>query len=78
MLASAIGISVLNALNGARSGEEEPRPSPTTTAGDFRDDLLAWFRMNRRSFTWRDRELNPWQVLMLEMCLHRTHADQVR
>ena len=77
LLASAIGSSVLDALNGMRSSEEEPGPNPATVARGFRDDLLAWFRLNRRNFAWRDRELNPWQVLMLEMCLHRTRAEQV-
>ena len=77
MLASAIGASVLNALKGAQSGEEGPCPNPAAVLGGFRDDLLAWFGPNRRDFTWRNRELNPWQVLMLEMCLHRTRADQV-
>ena len=76
MLASAIGSSIRDALEcessgGDGSGSSDPRVS------EFRNDLLTWFRSNRRSFTWRDGELNPWQVLMLEMCLHRTRAEQV-
>ena len=76
MLASAVGSGLRNALQCETSGEEglvasEPHLSK------FREDLLAWFSDNRRSFAWRDGELNPWQVLMLEMCLHRTRAEQV-
>ena len=43
----------------------------------FRDDLIAWFKENRREFPWRRSDLSPWQVLLIEMCLHRTRAEQV-
>ncbi len=43
----------------------------------FRKDLLAWHRDNARDFPWR-QERDPWHVLMAEVCLHRTRADQVR
>jgi len=43
----------------------------------FRTDLLAWHRENSRDFPWRER-VDPWHVLMAEVCLHRTKADQVR
>ena len=43
-----------------------------------RELLLAWHAEHARSFPWRGRGLAPWQVLMAEMCLHRTRADQVR
>ena len=76
ILASAIGSSVRDALQCESSGEDSSSSSDPRVSG-FRSDLLAWFRSNRRSFTWRDGELNPWQVLMLEMCLHRTRAEQV-
>ena len=76
MLASAIGSCVLDALQREASSEENSGASDPGVSG-FREDLLAWFRSNRRSFIWRDGELNPWQVLMLEMCLRRTQAKQV-
>ena len=76
MLASAIGSSVLDSLNPKSSGGEKSNP-PAPCAAGFRDDLLTWFDVKRRSFVWRERALNPWQVLMLEMCLHRTRAEQV-
>ena len=55
---------------------EEPAPN-SFGPREFRGDILTWFRANRRSFPWRSRRLNKWQVLMIEMCLHRTRADQV-
>jgi DNA (cytosine-5)-methyltransferase 1 len=44
---------------------------------EVRETLLAWHRENTRSFPWRESNLEPWHVLMAEMCLHRTRADQV-
>ena len=76
MLASTIGSSVYEALESESSGEEKS-VGHGIFSENFRDDLLAWFRLNRREFTWRDVDLNPWQILMLEMCLHRTRAEQV-
>ena len=76
MLASAIGSCVRDALKFEFSGGESSNP-PDPCASGFREDLLTWFDVKRRSFVWRERVLNPWQVLMLEMCLHRTRAEQV-
>ncbi len=76
MLASAIGSAVLDALESGSPSVECPE-QPGTGADGFRQNLVNWFGRNRRSFVWRERELNPWQVLMLEMCLHRTRAEQV-
>ena len=76
MLASAIGSAVQDALKPELSGGGCLNESVPHSPG-LREDLVNWFGVNRRSFVWRERELNPWQVLMLEMCLHRTRADQV-
>ena len=76
MLASAIGSAVLDALRSESSDEQCPN-QPSPYASGFREHLMDWFRDHRRSFAWRERELKPWQVLMLEMCLHRTRAEQV-
>ena len=76
MLASAIAASVRSALEDSpihptiQDEQAESRPS-------FRDNLVQWFKWNRRDFPWRRPDLNPWQVLLLEMCLHRTKAEQV-
>ena len=76
MLASAIGSSMLESLHGGPvnhvgSGLGEHCVS------DVRADLMSWFANNGRWFPWREPGLSPWQVLLIEMCLHRTRADQV-
>ena len=68
-LGQAIGRSLTAALGGRRSRSRERQPT--------RDALLHWHRKHRRSYPWRASDLSPWHVLMAEMCLHRTRADQV-
>ena len=79
LLASAIASAVRSALDhGSAHGEINERPRMPGHGSSFRDDLLRWFGQNRREFfPWRRRSLNPWQVLLVEMCLHRTRAEQV-
>ena len=76
MLASAIASSVRRALEGKAThgviDERHPRYESS-----FRADLATWFKQNRREFPWRRPDLNPGQILLLEMCLHRTKAEQV-
>jgi len=38
--------------------------------------ILSWFDKNRRSFPWRTRT-DPYQILIAEIMLQRTKADQV-
>ena len=52
-------------------------PPPPGQYSPFRADLLRWFSHSGREFPWRGGRLNPWQLLMLEMCLRRTRAEQV-
>ena len=76
LLASAIASEVRKSLNGSSS----PHPIGKRRAhfrSTFRSDLMAWFRVNGRNFPWRNEPLSPWQILLVEMCLHRTRADQV-
>jgi DNA (cytosine-5)-methyltransferase 1 len=54
-----------------------PAESVGPQAHEARDDLLEWHRGRSRQFPWRGADLDPWHVLMAEMCLHRTRADQV-
>jgi A/G-specific adenine glycosylase len=42
----------------------------------LRNDLLCWWRHGRRSFPWRETR-DPYKVLVAEVLLHRTRADQV-
>ena len=76
LLASAIASSVRGAIeNGAAAaGTNGSHPKSTD---NFRDHLARWFGNNKRSFPWRRQGLNPWQVLLVEMSLHRTKAEQV-
>ena len=76
LMASAIAGSVRSALTDGATSERVGGCGPTYTSS-MRDDLQEWFRLNRRDFPWRDRDLNPWQILLVEMCLHRTRAEQV-
>jgi DNA (cytosine-5)-methyltransferase 1 len=69
LLAQAIGHALRLSL------QARPRPQ-RDSASDFRSDLLAWHRASTRPHPWRVGH-SPWHVLMAEMCLHRTRADQV-
>lgn len=42
----------------------------------FRETLLRWFKKNKRSYPWRDIR-DPFRILVAEMMLRRTKADQV-
>ena len=78
LLASAIASSVRNTLEkGNGSSAKRINERNLTKGSSFRDDLDAWFSLKRREFPWRDRDLSPWQMLLVEMCLHRTRAGQV-
>lgn len=71
LLAEAIGRKLLDGLTAPRR-RGRPRGSGTS----FRESLLRWHRTHVRPYPWRDG-VDPWHVLMAEMCLHRTRADQV-
>ena len=79
LLASAIASSLHSALDQETDdgAVDELGRSDRPDHENFRDDLIAWFRENRREFPWRRSDLSPWQVLLIEMCLHRTRAEQV-
>ena len=79
LLASAIALSILNSIGEGTGSDdtEDASPSEDSIVVSFRDDLVAWFRRNKRQFPWRRDDLDPWQVLLIEMCLHRTKAEQV-
>lgn len=42
----------------------------------FRNELIAWGKLNFRLLPWRLTE-NPYQILIAELMLHRTQAQQV-
>jgi len=43
----------------------------------FRDNIVRWFSKNKRTYPWRDAR-DPFRVLIAEMMLRRTKADQVK
>ena len=75
LLASAIASSVKDALED-KGAEAMANRHPRKEAL-LRDDLINWFARHKRDFPWRRPGLSPWQFLLLEMCLHRTRAEQV-
>ncbi len=43
----------------------------------FVEELLSWFGKNRRDFPWRKTK-DPYKILIAEVMLQRTRADQVK
>ena len=76
LLAGAIASSLRDAIDRKLAGSACQAP-PVEHDSAFRSNLLRWFSENGRGFPWRRGNTNPWQVLMLEMCLRRTKAEQV-
>jgi A/G-specific adenine glycosylase len=48
----------------------------STKPEEFREKLLNWWRDNRRNYPWRNT-WNTYRILVSEILLHRTRADQV-
>ncbi len=42
----------------------------------FQQELLAWWTSSKRNFPWRNTR-DPYRILISEILLHRTRADQV-
>ena len=76
LLASAIATEVRKSLNRG-SPRWQVSETRANIGATFRSDLIGWFRDYGQRFPWRNASLNPWQFLLVEMCLHRTKADQV-
>ncbi|MCK5290953.1 MAG: A/G-specific adenine glycosylase [Thermoplasmata archaeon] len=53
------------------------RPSSKVHLGSLSARLLDWYRGNKRDFPWRETD-NAYFVLIAEILLQRTKADQVR
>lgn len=78
-LAAALGRQLLSALARGPRRRSRQRTSISVSRESqraIRRDLLAWHSANARHYPWRSGE-SPWLVLLSEMCLHRTRADQV-
>jgi len=70
LLAERLGRSLIESLTRRSRARTED-------ADRLRVDLLRWHADHSRRYPWRERDLSAWLVLMAEMCLHRTRADQV-
>jgi DNA (cytosine-5)-methyltransferase 1 len=71
MLAEAIGHDLVSALEARPHARNHPPHS------EFRRRLLRWHRYHGRSYPWRAKRVSTWKILLAEMCLRRTRADQV-
>ena len=69
-LAARLGEGIMESLASRASRRR-------SEADRFRQELLDWHAQSARRYPWREDGLDPWVVLMAEMCLHRTRADQV-
>lgn len=43
----------------------------------FREQIVAWFKLNRRSFPWRETNRTPYEIAIAEILLQRTPASSV-
>lgn len=57
--------------------ERAQRIPPARDIGVFRRKVVGWFRKNGRNYPWRQSR-DPFRVLIAEMMLQRTKADQVK
>jgi DNA (cytosine-5)-methyltransferase 1 len=71
LLGEAIGRELAAGLAGDATREGRP------VEREFRTRLLRWHRAHGRRYPWRADGITPWKVLMAEICLRRTRADQV-
>ena len=69
LLGRSIGLAVGNSLSAASQHSTESQTSP-------RGALLEWHSGVARSYAWR-KVRNSWHLLLAELCLRRTRADQV-
>ena len=72
MLAEAIGRSIVRSLPNGEKFEGIARTARIAT----RSQLDRWYQENGRNYLWR-RLSDPWAILLAEVCLQRTRADQV-
>ena len=71
-LAEKVGVSLRQSLDADEIKESSSGYSASITT---RDRLINWYDDYGRSYQWR-LEQEPWTILLAEVCLHRTRADQ--
>ena len=72
MLAEKVGASVHQSLKAVEMREATPEYSGPGVRGR----LISWYGEKRRPYSWRTAR-NPWYLLLAEVCLRKTNADQV-
>jgi len=72
ILAEAIGRSIAKSLSSGQRFNGVARTRRIAT----RHQLDRWSQEFGRSYIWRQSS-DPWTILLAEVCLHRTRADQV-
>lgn len=72
LLAESVGTSLRESLE----TEEVTETTSACRSLPVREMLIPWYAENRRQYVWRS-ERNPWHILLAEICLRRTRADQV-
>jgi DNA (cytosine-5)-methyltransferase 1 len=84
LLAECIAKSIIDAINTVAGRKYETNAITAKYSGldkkqirILRDKLLKWFKSNQRTYPWRETT-DPLKVLIAEMMLRRTKADQVR
>ena len=73
LLAQKVGSSLRQSLDNSSRIREPGVPYGATS---MRNSLLDWYGTEGRSYVWRE-ETDPWIILLAEVCLRRTQADQV-
>lgn len=44
----------------------------------FQKNLLEWFQLNKRDFPWRNKDVTPYEILLVEIMMRRTTAKVVK
>jgi DNA (cytosine-5)-methyltransferase 1 len=61
-----------------RSSLQASPPTTPAETSDFRARLVEWHADHRRDYPWRSGKASPWLVLLGELGLSRTRADEIR
>ena len=72
LLSESVGHSLRQTLDATEVRESYVAYAETPT----RKSLVEWYHDEGRSYIWREED-DPWLVLLAEVCLRRTRADQV-
>ena len=71
-LAESVGGSLRKSLTATGVRDVEAGYNPAS----IRESLTGWYRAHGRSYEWREAG-ESWMILLAEICLRRTRADQV-